>query len=171
MESIMSANIPAGYPSTQQEAFQFLASRKKLGIDDLKILALLEASGEAFYLALAAVTSNDEIRALLTRNGQEERGHAHRLLKAISLLGAEPYVLPADADNPYILPMQLDGLLNKDFLEFLEKGEMDGDLTYQVWADAESNAEVAKLYRLNGSEETRHGQRVAQVRELLSKAL
>ncbi len=163
------SNIPAGYPSTQPEAFQFLANRKKLGIDDLKILALLEAAGETFYLALAEASANEEIKALLTRNGQEERGHAHRLLKAISLLGTEAYTLPADAENPYILPMKLDGMLNKDFLAMIEKAEMDGDLTYQTWADAEPNAEVAKLYRLNGSEETRHGQRVAQVKELLSK--
>jgi rubrerythrin len=158
--------LPAGYPTTQPEAFALLSSRQKLSIDDMKMLALLEAAGEAFYFALADVAGSDEIKSLLRRNGQEERGHAHRLLKAMALLGEE-YALPGDDQNPYVMRIPLDGMLNEQFLAMIEKSEMDGDLQYQKWADAETNAEVSKLFRQNGSEETRHGERVARVKELL----
>jgi hypothetical protein len=160
--------IPVGYPTNQIEAFALLATRDKLSIDDLKILALLETAGEAFYFAAAAAVDNDEAKALLTRNGQEERGHAHRVLKAIALMGGEPYTLPDGEQNPYIQPLQLDGMISTELLAMITKGEQDGDLQYQVWAAAEANEEVAKIYRQNGSEETRHGERVAQVATLLS---
>ena len=158
--------LPAGYPTTQPEALALLSTRQKLSIDDMKMLALLEAAGEVFYFALADASGNDEIKSLLRRNGQEERGHAHRLLKAMALLG-EDYTLPGDNDNPYITHMPMRGLLSEQFLAMIEKSEMDGDLQYQQWADAEANPEVAKLFRQNGSEETRHGERVARVKELL----
>lgn len=159
--------IPSGYPNDQIDAFSLLATRAKLSVDDMKILALLEAAGESFYLAAAAAVDNEEAKDLLTRNGQEERGHAHRLLKAIALSGAQ-FELPADADNPYIQPMDLDGVINADLLNIIEQSEKDGDLQYQVWADAESSDAVAKILRQNGAEETRHGERVAQVVALLS---
>lgn len=160
--------LPADYPTNQVEAFALLASRQTLSIDDLKILALLEAAGEAFYLAAAAAVDNAEAKTLLTRNGQEERGHAHRVLKAITLLGGEPYTLPSDEQNPYIQPMQLEGMLSAELFAMIQKGEQDGDLQYQTWAAAEANTEVAKIYRQNGSEETRHSERVAQVVALLN---
>jgi hypothetical protein len=160
--------IPAGYPDNQPEAFALLATRARLSIDDLKILALLETAGEAFYFAAARATDNAQAKALLTRNGQEERGHAHRLLKAIALLGGE-YSLPEADANPYIVPMQLEGMLNADLFAAIQQGEQDGDLQYQAWADAEAeaNPEVAKIYRQNGSEETRHSERLAEVAALL----
>lgn len=160
------SSIPSGYPGDQIEAFALLATRDKLSVDDMKILALLEAAGESFYFAAAAAVDKDEAKDLLSRNGQEERGHAHRLLKAIELLGGT-FSLPADADNPYVQPMDLEGIINTDLLSIIEKTEQEGDLQYQVWADAESNAQVAKILRQNGIEETRHGERVAQVAALL----
>jgi ferritin len=159
--------IPSGYPNDQIEAFSLLSTREKLSVDDMKILALLEAAGEAFYLAAAAAVDNEEAKDLLTRNGQEERGHAHRLLKAIELSGGE-FSLPADADNPYVQPMDLAGVINADLLNIIKQSEQDGDLQYQAWADAESSDAVAKILRQNGAEETRHGERIAQVVTLLS---
>ena len=159
-------SIPSGYPNDQMEAFALLATRAKLSIDDMKILALLEAAGETFYLAAAAAVDSDEAKNLLTRNGQEERGHAHRLLKAIALLGEE-YKLPDDEDNPYVQAMDLNGMINADLLNIIQQTEQDGDLQYQTWADAEGNDAVAKILRQNGAEETRHGERVAQVVGLL----
>ena len=116
--------------------------------------------------ALADAVDREEAKVLLRRNGQEERGHAHRLLKAIDLLGGE-FTLPADADNPYVQPMDLAGIINADLLNIIQQSEQDGDLQYQAWADAESNQHVAKILRQNGAEETRHGERVAQVVALL----
>ena len=51
--------IPSGYPNDQIEAFSLLSTREKLSVDDMKILALLEAAGEAFYLAAAAAVDNE----------------------------------------------------------------------------------------------------------------
>ena len=59
-------------------------------------------------------------------------------------------------------------MINADLLNIIEQSEKDGDLQYQVWADAESSDAVAKILRQNGAEETRHGERVAQVVALLS---
>ena len=159
--------VPQGYPLDQVEAFSLLSSRNKLSLDDMKVLALLEAPGESFYFAAAAALDNQEASALLMRNGQEERGHAQRIIKALSLLG-EQYQLPADSDNPYVQPMDLKGIINADLLPIIEQTEQDGDLQYQKWASAESNVEVAKILRQNGIEETRHGERVAQVMSLIS---
>ena len=44
----------------------------------------------------------------------------------------------------------------------------DGDLSYQGWADTVGNEEVAKIFRQNGAEESRHGERVAEVAILLA---
>ncbi|MET0378936.1 MAG: ferritin-like domain-containing protein [Spongiibacteraceae bacterium] len=157
--------LPAGYPSDASAAFKLLGARTKLSIDDLKVLALLEQSGEAGYFAMAAATDNEEAKALLMRNGQEERGHAHRLLKAIKLLGGD-FVLPEDRDNPFHTERKIAQLTGK-MMDAIAMAEGDGDVTYQAWADAEPNAEVAKIYRQNASEESRHGQRAEQVKALL----
>ena len=85
------ASLPAGYPEQAFDAFAFLKSRTELSIEDMQVLAMIECFGEAFYLVLADNVANDEARALLTRNGNEERGHAHRLLKAIKLKSGEDY--------------------------------------------------------------------------------
>ncbi len=59
---------------------------------------------------------------------------------------------------------------NAGLFAMIEQGEVDGDLSYQAWADAEPNQEVAKLYRLNGKEETRHSERVTEVKKRLLAA-
>lgn len=162
--------LPAGYPEQAFEAFAFLKSRKQLSVEDLQVLAMIECFGEAFYLVLADGVTQPEASALLKRNGQEERGHAHRLLKAITLKGGAPFTLPANEDNPFFrfVPSQLS--CDADLMAALEQGETDGDLTYQAWADAETNPEIANLLRQNGVEETRHGERVTRVKQLLAAA-
>lgn len=49
------------------------------------------------------------------------------------------------------------------------QGEINGDAGYQMWADAESNEEVARLLRLNGREETIHAGRAQQVADILAR--
>ncbi len=163
----MNALIP-GYPADFFGAIEILKTRKKLSIDDVKALALVETAGEVFYLNVAKGLSNPTARALLTKSGNEERGHAHRLLKAIKLLGDDDFVLPANDQNPFVASVVGEFPVNVEFLAMLEMGEKDGDLMYQRWADAESNPEVAKIYRQNGSEETLHSERATQVKQLLA---
>jgi hypothetical protein len=161
------STLPDGYPQEAFAAFDVLKSRKQLTIDDMKVLALIECFGEAFYYVLAANVQNPQARALLCRNGQEERGHAHRVLKAIRLKSGQEYKLPQNDENPFFrfLPTELS--CDANIIASLEAGEADGDLTYQAWADNEPDAMVANLLRQNGLEETRHGQRATQVRNLL----
>jgi rubrerythrin len=169
MEHVM-PGLPAGYPEEAFAAFAFLKDRAHLSVDDLKVLALIECYGEAFYFRLADSVSLPEAKALLRRNGQEERGHAHRVLKTIRLKTGEPYELPADADNPFISNLPADVTCDTGIIGALEAGEADGDLTYQAWADNEPDAAIADLLRQNGREESRHGQRATEVRRLLSSA-
>lgn len=157
--------IPDGYPASLDEAYALLKTHDRLSIDDLKVMAMIEQTGEAFYMAMVKVAHNKEARSLLERNAHEELGHAHRLLNAIRLLG-ESFTLPKIEENPYAEPALFDDL-DISFLSELIKAEAGGDLAYQKWADHEPNAAVAGLYRLNGREETGHGERVAKVIALL----
>lgn len=160
-------HLPPGYPADAFAAFALLKSRQTLSVEDLQVLAMIECFGEQFYFLLAEGTQHEEAQALLRRNGHEERGHAHRLLQAITLKGGAPFALPDAADNPFMAMAPRELAISSDLIAALEKGEADGDLTYQTWADAEPHAEVAALLRLNGREETRHGERVAAVKLML----
>jgi rubrerythrin len=159
--------LPAGYPSGAFEAFAFLKTRRQLSLDDIRVLAVIECFGEVFYETLARGVDDAEARALLQRNAQEERGHAHRLLKAIELKGGAPFTLPGADENPFLDHGTSPFSLTDDLMTLLVQGEVDGDLQYQAWADAEPDPAVAKLYRQNGTEETRHSERVAQARARL----
>ncbi len=164
------ATLPAGYPTEAFAAFDFLKTRQQLSVEDLQVLAMIECYGEVFYQILARDIEDEEARALLGRNAQEERGHAHRVLKAIELKGGAPFTLPPIEENPFMqfAPGHLPA--NAGLFAMIEQGEVDGDLSYQAWADAEPNQEVAKLYRLNGKEETRHSERVTEVKKRLLAA-
>ena len=162
--------LPAGYPTEPFAAFDFPKTRRQLAVEDLQVLALIACYGEHFYAVLADGVDDPEAKALLRRNGQEERGHAHRLLEAITLKGGAPFTQPADADNPFMAFAPSTLPLTADLIALLEQGEVDGDLTYQVWADAEPEAAVDALLRLNGREETRHGERVSEVKRRLRAA-
>jgi hypothetical protein len=159
--------LPQGYPPDISAAFGILKSRTKLSIDDMRVLALIEAAGEEFYLRIAKSVRNPDAAALLTQNGREELGHAHRLLKAIVAAGGESFELPAPNENPFVAGFPAEFPATPEFIGSLESGEKDGDRIYQTWADAAANAEVAKVLRQNGREETRHGERDAQVIKLL----
>jgi len=160
------ATLPADYPTDAFEAFAYLKTRTQLSVADLQVLAMIETYGEAFYLILASGVANPAARALLERNGAEERGHAHRLLKAIALKGGE-FSLPEGDDNPFMKLAPSAVPANAELFALLEQGEVDGDFAYQAWADAEPDSAIADLYRLNGREETRHSERVTEARRLL----
>ena len=159
--------LPPGCPTDAFAALDYLKSRATLSIDDMKILAMIETYGEVLYEVLARGVPDEASKALLLRNGAEERGHAHRLLKAIALKGGS-FDLPSHQENPFN-PFALDEVpVNSELLGMLQQAEVDGDLQYQQWADAETNPEVAQLFRLNGREETRHFERVAEVKKRLA---
>ena len=82
-------------------------------------------------------------------------------------LAIEDLKVRAHSDNPFVETLASEISVNGDVLSMLESAEKDGDLQYQAWADAEPNAEVAKLLRQNGAEPSTHGERVRQIKSLL----
>jgi hypothetical protein len=60
--------------------------------------------------------------------------------------------------------------IDLSMLPFNIAGELGGDAGYQGWADNEPDPEVARLLRLNGREETLHGERVSQAIAILEAA-
>jgi rubrerythrin len=161
--------IPSGFPSDSAGAFAVLRSRSALGPDDLKVLAMIEAAGEAFYLQVAEGVEDPRARELLKQNGREELGHAYRLAKILRLQTGEEFTPPDASENPYLAssPRSLPPI-TPEFIASLEKGEEDGDRLYQIWADGASDPEIARLLRLNGREEARHSERDAEVIRYLS---
>jgi hypothetical protein len=162
--------LPAEYPTEAFAAFDYLKSRSTLSNEDLRVLALVESFGELFYQVMARGITNPQARALIEHNAAEERGHAHRMLKALKIRGAEPFELPPIEQNPFFPFAPGEVVASEELFGMIETAEVEGDLQYQRWAQAESNADIAQLLHLNGIEETRHCERVLQVKALLAAA-
>lgn len=160
------SNLPENLPADAMSALNQLGERTRLSIEDMKLMILVECSGDPFYNALADAVGDPECADLLRKNAREETAHAHRLKKAIEILTGAPFEIPSMDQNPYGTPM-VPGC-EPSFLELLKGLEVNGDAQYQAWADREENAEVAELLRQNGREETRHAERVGQVLDRLA---
>lgn len=142
-----------------------LGAIETLDVDGMRLLYRVERSGEDFYNQIADRIGDARAADLLRKNAREERGHAERVRRALGVKLGTPYQPTADDDALYAvtLPDQIPaGLLPQ-----IVQGELDGDAGYQRWADRESDPEVQRLLRLNGREETVHGQRVREVIALL----
>jgi rubrerythrin len=160
------SSLPADLPSSFAAAYQRLTSQSRLEVEDMKLMILLELSGEPLYMRLAELAPSEEAADLLRKNGREETAHAHRLKRAIEILTGKSFRMPSLAENPYATPPPI-AALSPELLLGLAGAEKGGDLMYQRYADCESNPEVAELLRQNGREETRHGERVEKVIQLL----
>lgn len=145
-----------------------LGSIAQLDIDAMKLLFRVEHSGEDFYNGLADRIGNAEAAALLRRNAREERAHAERVRRAIGVKLGHPWQpVAAELERyPVALPEAISGAL----LPVIVKAEIDGAAGYERWAERETDAEVQRLLRQNGREETGHGRRVTAVIEILEKA-
>jgi len=159
--------LPAQLPADFNTAIQTLFGKQKLDVEDMKLMILLETAGEPLYAKLAELAPNAEAAELLRQNGREETAHAHRLKKAIEIQTGAAYEIPPLSENPYAEPPAI-AALSKELLEGVVQGEIGGDAVYQQYAKAESNPKIAELLLQNGREETRHGQRVARVIEILA---
>lgn len=160
------SSLPADLPPDFAAAFARVSGKQRLEVEDLKLMVLLECAGEPFYARLADAVEDPEAKSLLLENGREETAHAQRLKRAIEILTGEPYRLPGLDENPYAEAPPLPAV-DAEMLAGVRRAEFAGDLGYQRHADHEPNAEVAELLRRNGREETRHGERVARVIEIL----
>lgn len=158
--------LPEKIPADFTAALGQLSSCDRLGVEEMKLMILLETAGEPLYFKLASLAPDEETASLLRANGREETAHAHRLKKAIEILTGRPFEIPPMSENPFATPPPFANL-DPQMLEGVVGAEEGGDRMYQNYADHESHPEVAELLRQNGREETRHGERVSRVIELL----
>jgi len=143
-----------------------LGAIEVLDVDAMRLLYRVECAGEDFYNLIADRVGDGRAADLLRRNAREERGHAERVRKAIAVKLGTPSYEPTDADRaPYAVP--LPETISAELFALIVQGEIDGDKGYQRWADRESDPEVQRLLRLNGREETVHGERVSDVMAIL----
>jgi rubrerythrin len=142
-----------------------LTSVRELDVPALRLLFRVECSGEVFYDLLADRLGSPAAADLLRRNAREERGHAERVRKVLGLKQGATWEPPAEDLELY--PVHLPPTVSVDLLPLIVQAELDGDRGYQQWADRESDPEVQRLLRLNGHEETGHGERVQRVIEIL----
>lgn len=143
-----------------------LADVAKLEVPELKLMYRIEMAGELFYNILADRVDNETAADLLRKNAVEERGHARRLARMISIkLGHE---WEPTAEEAELLAVPLPDTIDSRMFAAVVQGELNGDVGYQRWAAAETDEEVVRLLRLNGREETIHAGRAQQVFDLLN---
>lgn len=160
-------DLPKDAPADFMSAIAWINGKKRLELEDLKVMILIECAGEPLYYGMADAVGNEEAAELLRKNGREETAHAHRLKQAIEILTGVPHEIPSLADNPYANLPSL-GPISGDVLAGVVAAEKSGDVSYHRFAHNEPNEEVAALLRQNGREETGHAKRVTQVMRLLS---
>jgi len=143
-----------------------LAGVERLGTDEMQTIWRVEMAGELFYNLLADRIDDAEAKDLLRRNAVEERGHARRIARALSIaLGSE---WEPSAAQQELLDVPMPAVIDAKLFAGVVQGELNGDAGYQKWADNEPNPEIARLLRLNGREETIHANRAQRVLEILS---
>jgi rubrerythrin len=142
-----------------------LAGLEQLDVPALELLYKLECSGEDFYNLLADRVGDERAAELFRRNGREERGHARRVARAIALKQDREFRPSPELQERF--PITLPAAVDPAMLPMIVQGEMAGDAGYQKWADNERDPEVARLLRLNGREETLHGERVTEAMAIL----
>src|SRR5262245_17100494 len=145
-----------------------LEAMEQLDVDALRLLYRLEIAGEVFYNQLADRIDDARAADLFRRNGREERGHAERVRRILGIKLGEPFEPTAEDTAPFNIP--LPDKISPAMLPQIVKAELDGDAGYQRWADREPDAEAQRLLRLNGREETTHGERVREVIALVGTA-
>ena len=157
---------PAGGKSPSQVVMAMMATMKNLPSAE----SLLAMKNEADLKAGMGVME-DLAKQQLPYMSKAMQAQMKEKMKAsrAQMASQKPPAQAAEegADNPFMKLAPSAVPASAELFGLLEQGEVDGDFAYQAWADHESNAEVADLYRLNGREETRHGERVTEVRRLL----
>lgn len=146
-----------------------LGSIQELDVESARLLYRIECSGEDFYNLIADRIGNADAAELLRKNGREERGHAERVRRVLAIkLGRSEYEPTPEDIAKYEIP--LPDQIPVELLPVIVQGEIDGDKGYQQWADRETDPEIQRLLRLNGREETVHGERVSAVMQILTAA-
>ena len=161
--------IPQGAPQTLGEAFAHINTLTAPSVTDLKVMVLIEAAGQTLYEVSAEGADHAGVKALLIENGREEMKHAGRVSAAIKLLSGEDFPPPAASENPYLAGDIPSATLTAEGLKKTAEAEFAGDLLYATWAESLDNEEAATLLRLNGQEESDHGNRLLKAAALLAE--
>ena len=159
--------LTSSMPKDAASAGAYIFTVAKPTLEDLKVMVLLEASGESFYQALCVNAPSEQVRQLLAKNGQEEMGHAHRVARVITQIFGEEVEIPAAADNPYVSAGPALSV-SRELLTQMIQGELAGEGLYERWAEALGDEEAGRQLRRNGAEERRHAERAQQALALLS---
>jgi rubrerythrin len=142
-----------------------LAAVEQLDVEAMRLLFRVERSGEDFYNLVADRIGDAHAAELLRRNAREERGHSERVRRALAIkLGG---TFEPSAEDLAHYPIPLPETIPLELLPQIVQAEIDGDAGYHRWADRETDPEVQRLLRLNGREETVHGERVSEVIAIL----
>jgi rubrerythrin len=142
-----------------------LAAVEQLDVEAMRLLFRVERSGEDFYNLVADRIGDAHAAELLRRNAREERGHSERVRRALAIkLGG---TFEPSAEDLAHYPIPLPETIPLELLPQIVQAEIDGDAGYHRWADRETDPEVQRLLRLNGREETVHGERVTEVISIL----
>jgi rubrerythrin len=158
--------LPDHLPRTVDDATRYIYGVTTPTADDLKLMVCLEAAGQGFYGAFAEAATNDEVKAIFAKNGQEELAHAHRVNRALKLVFDIEFPVPEPTDNPfYAWPKGT--VITKDMLQGIAQAELAGDALYDLWATNLGNEEAARLLRQNGKEEKGHGERMLHAASLI----
>lgn len=162
-------SLPEGAPASLNEAFAHIGTVKAPTLLDLKVMVLTESAALELYNTIAKGTDNPAVAALLQHNGREEFLHAERVAEAIKAISGEDFAPPQPADHPYLQngPLTVPPV-TVESLKKLAEGEFGGEALYDGWAASTDNAEAARLFRLNGKEETDHGNRLLEAAALLA---
>jgi rubrerythrin len=160
--------LPEHAPSNVEELTAHIYAASPAEIDTLRMMALLEASGQGLYEDLALLSESHAVSALLRKNAQEEVGHAHRLTKAIRILGGLDYEVPVLNDNIYYQPKRYTQL-SVDLLVALAASEKRGANLYLRWADSIVHKDVIKLFQLSAREEFKHCARLEEASKMIAE--
>lgn len=144
-----------------------LQGKTVLDVEALTLMYRLEMAGERFYEMLIERIDNAEAAELLRRNAREENAHARRIARALTIKTGTEW--SPSAEESVLLDVPLPDTIPVEMFPAIVAGEIRADGGYQAWADNETDPEVERLLRLNGREESIHGERVTQVIEILSR--
>lgn len=160
--------LPEGAPPTLREAFAYVGTITQPTVLDLKVMVLVEAAGQELYRSSAEATDNPEVIELLHANAREEFLHGTRVASAIEAISGERFPAPEAANNPYLVDGSFPIVeLTPEALRNLANLEFGGEDLYDGWAQFLDNPEAARLLRLNGKEESGHGNRLLRAAEIL----
>lgn len=165
----MAFALEPGWPQTLRDAFAHIGTVTVPSVDDIKIMALVEAASETLYQLSAKGADHPGVIDILHSNGAEEMVHARRAAQVVGLLGGGDFTPPSAEENPYLvgadnLPVTA---ITPEGLRKQAQGEFGGQALYESWASRIDNPQAAALLRQNGAEEVDHGNRLMAAAALL----